>query len=118
MRSPLGLWPPPAPLPPPRAWPVAATGGPPAHGASGAVLASTLVFALAVPQARVALFFVAELPARAAVAGLVLYDVYMAATSSRHGGGSVDHAGHLGGALFGWAYWMLRLRGRGSRRLW
>ncbi|KAI9324492.1 hypothetical protein DFJ73DRAFT_768246 [Zopfochytrium polystomum] len=89
------------------------------HGASGCILASTLLFALAHPRARVALFFVIEVPAIAAVAALVAYDAYSAFKGGA-GALGVDHAGHLGGAVFGALYWLLRIRrgGRGGGRRW
>ncbi|KAI8804021.1 hypothetical protein BJ742DRAFT_826870 [Cladochytrium replicatum] len=77
------------------------------RGASGAVTGISLLFALVWPTATVTLFFVVPLPAIFAVGGFVAYDLYRASTVTS---GRIDTAGHLGGALYGVAYWAVRLR--------
>ncbi|KAJ3333119.1 hypothetical protein HDU76_011339 [Blyttiomyces sp. JEL0837] len=77
------------------------------HGASGAIYAATLLYALSYPWSRITLFFFFDVPAIAGVGLFVAYDLYLA-----YGGnhGRVDSAGHLGGALYGALYWLLRIR--------
>jgi membrane associated rhomboid family serine protease len=55
------------------------------------------------------IFLFIQVPAIVGIGGFVAYDVYMASTGQQ---GKVDSAGHVGGALFGVLYWLLRVRGR------
>jgi membrane associated rhomboid family serine protease len=75
----------------------------PMLGASGAVMAVLVVYALYHPNDRFLLFFLLDVPVWAGVALLVAMDVSMAfKLAPAHG---VAAACHLGGAAFGLAYW-------------
>lgn len=80
----------------------------PMLGASGAVLALSVVFAMTWPQARLLLFFVLPVPAWLAVTGFIVLDVVGLVGP----GDGIAHAAHLGGAALGAAWVMLRRRGR------
>lgn len=82
----------------------------PMLGASGAVLALSVVFAMTWPQTRLLVFFVLPLPAWLAVAGFVVMDVIGLVGP----GDGIAHAAHLGGAAFGALWVMLRRRREAS----
>ncbi len=75
-------------------------------GASGAVNAIAMVFALLYPQARLIVLF---LPMRAwmAVALYLVIDVAGALSPVDTG---IGHVAHLGGAAYGFLYWYFRAR--------
>jgi membrane associated rhomboid family serine protease len=75
-------------------------------GASGAIMGLTSAFACAFPKARINLFFVFPVPAPVALGLFLLYDF----TMLNNRGSYVDHAGHLGGLLYGLGYYALRIR--------
>ncbi|KAJ3093766.1 hypothetical protein HDU97_009050 [Phlyctochytrium planicorne] len=79
------------------------------HGSSGSIAAATLLFALTYPQFPITIFFFIPVPAILGIGGFLAYDLYMASSGRQ---GTVDSAGHVGGALFGLAYWLLRVRRR------
>ena len=64
------------------------------------------VFALMFPWETLIVLFVPA-PAIVVVAGYVAYDAYSAWKQS---GGRIDSGAHLGGAVFGAGYYLLRLR--------
>lgn len=70
----------------------------PALGASGAILGLTSVFALTNPNATIYLFLVIPVPALWCFIGFTAWDILS------------GHAGHLGGALYGSAYFFWKLR--------
>jgi membrane associated rhomboid family serine protease len=72
-----------------------------AVGASGAVTAVLVLFAFNFPRQKLLLFFVAPVPAWAAIALFVMFDLF-GAIGQR--GGDVAYLVHLGGALFGLLY--------------
>jgi len=69
-------------------------------GASAAVLGVAVAFAIYWPDAELMVFPIPiPIKARTLITGLVLLDLFFAATGS---GGRVAHWAHLGGALFGY----------------
>ncbi|MEZ4239015.1 MAG: rhomboid family intramembrane serine protease [Myxococcota bacterium] len=91
------------------------TGSPvPALGASGAVMAIAVVYALLFPNRTLLLNFFIPVPAWVAVTGYVVLDVLGVFGVSNDG---VAHAAHLGGAALGAAFWWWTTqRGRGAPR--
>jgi len=83
----------------------------PTLGASGGVFGLLLAFAILYPQAKVFLFFVpVPVPARVAVVGYMLLELYLGVTGSQAG---VAHFAHLGGAIVGFLliqYWRAQRR--------
>jgi len=75
----------------------------PAHGASGAINSILVSYGLIYPSRIFYLYFVIPVPALLLVAGIVGWDLYSAISASP---GEVAHAGHLGGALFGFLFYM------------
>jgi membrane associated rhomboid family serine protease len=87
-----------------------AVGSPvPALGASGAVSAIAVVFGCLYPRAVLLLNFFIPLPAALAV---VLFIVIDTVGLLHPHGSTVAHAAHLGGALYGFLYWLLWIRPR------
>ncbi len=82
-------------------------------GASGGIFGLLLAFAVLYPQAKVFLFLIpVPVPARIAVVGYMILELYLGVTGTQAG---VAHFAHLGGAVVGFAliqYW----RGRARRR--
>ena len=85
----------------------------PTLGASGGIFGLLLAFAILYPQAKIFLFFVpVPIPARVAVVGYVILELYLGVTGTQAG---VAHFAHLGGALVGIAlilYWQYQARSR------
>lgn len=85
----------------------------PTLGASGGVFGLLLAFAMLYPQAKIFLFFVpVPIPARVAVVGYMILELYLGVSGSQAG---VAHFAHLGGALVGFAliqYWRAQTRSR------
>ncbi|KAF2835956.1 rhomboid-domain-containing protein [Patellaria atrata CBS 101060] len=78
-----------------------------ALGASGAVMGLGATAALLAPSTQILIFFIPA-PLWLAVSGYLAVDwFYMNDPRTR-----TAHAGHIGGALFGAAYWFIRLKGR------
>jgi membrane associated rhomboid family serine protease len=77
-----------------------------AIGASGAVMAVLVLFALHFPNQRVLLFFVFPVPVWLLVPLYVLLDVY----GGIGGQGGIAYFAHLGGALFGLLYYQTHIR--------
>lgn len=90
----------------------------PALGASSAIAGVLLLFAFVFPKARVLLFFVIPLPAIAAALLFVGIDIWGLVMQVEGEGLPIGHGAHLGGALTGIVYFMVRreaLRGRRRR---
>ncbi|KAJ3072528.1 hypothetical protein HDU98_003414 [Podochytrium sp. JEL0797] len=85
------------------------------HGASGAVEASLLLYALSYPFNPITLFFFIEVPAIVGIGGFIAYDLYLASSGQQ---GVVDSASHVGGAAFGMMYWAAFVRGVATRGRW
>jgi membrane associated rhomboid family serine protease len=81
-------------------------------GASGAVNAIATVFALLYPRARLIVLF---LPMQAWMAVLLFLALDLAGAMSPVDTG-IGHVAHLGGTLFGFLYWLLRIRPLLDRR--
>jgi len=84
----------------------------PALGASGAVMAIAVVFAALFPRATLLVNFFVPLRAPVAVALYVAIDLFGLIGGFGGAGGGVAHAAHLGGALYGLVYYLVRSRGR------
>jgi membrane associated rhomboid family serine protease len=83
------------------------TGDPtPALGASGAVMAISVVFAALFPNRTLMINFFIPVPAALAVGFYILMDV-MGLMGT---GSGVAHAAHLGGALYGLLFWWWRFK--------
>ena len=81
---------------------------PTAVGASGALAALVVLFAFNWPHRQVLLFFVIPMPMWIAAALGILFDVKGA--MNRENAGNIAYACHLGGALYGLAYYKLGWR--------
>lgn len=85
----------------------------PALGASGAVMAIAVVFAALFPRATLLVNFFIPLRAPIAVALYVAIDLFgLIGGLGGSPGGGVAHAAHLGGALYGLVYHLVRSRKR------
>jgi len=73
-----------------------------AMGASAAVIAVLIWYAIRYPNQTILLFFVLPIRLKWAAALIIGIDVLGAIGAY---GGDVAHAAHLGGALFAWLYW-------------
>ncbi len=76
-----------------------------ALGGSGAGMGLVTLYACMAPQSTFYMYFI-PVPAWLCAGGLVAYDLY----GAMRGNDGVAHTGHLGGAAFGAAYYLLRLR--------
>lgn len=72
-------------------------------GASGAVFAVVIVAAILEPDSKILLFFVIPMKARWIVPLVLVGELYMAVFNSGNG---VGHVAHLGGALFGFLFYI------------
>lgn len=81
----------------------------PSLGASGAIMAISVVFAAMYPRTRLLVFGVIPATAPVVVAGYAILDVFGLAV---RGGDGIAHAAHLGGAAYGLAYWLYLRRAR------
>ena len=84
----------------------------PTIGASGAVLALLIIYALHFPREKIFLFGIVPIEIRW-VAGFIIIMDLLPVLSQLGGQASTDnisHAGHLGGALFGYLYFKYRIR--------
>ncbi|MBA2322055.1 MAG: rhomboid family intramembrane serine protease [Deltaproteobacteria bacterium] len=89
-------------------WNVIVASGVPALGASGSVMAISVLFGALYPKRTLMVNFFIPVPAALAVALYVLLDV----AGMLGGGGNTAHAAHLGGAAVGLLYWLTSLRKR------
>lgn len=85
-----------------------------ALGASSAISGVLLLFALLFPRARVLFFFILPLPAIVAALAFIGIDVWGLVAQVEGGGLPIGHGAHLGGALAGILYFLVR--GRALRR--
>ncbi|GJJ72612.1 rhomboid-like protein [Entomortierella parvispora] len=76
-------------------------------GASGSIMGITTAFACVYPMAQYSLFFILTMPAAALIGLFGAYELYNVLSTNT---GRFDSAGHLGGGLFGAAYYLTRLR--------
>lgn len=79
-----------------------------ACGASAALVAILMLFALAFPKEQVLLFFVIPLPAIVAALAFVALDVFGLIYQFEGGGLPIGHGAHLGGAVIGITYFLAR----------
>jgi len=83
-------------------WNVLVAPGVPALGASGSVMAISVLFGAFYPKRTLMINFFIPVPAALAVGIYVLLDV----AGVLGGGGNTAHAAHLGGAAVGLIYWL------------
>ncbi|KAG0295118.1 hypothetical protein BGZ96_012505 [Linnemannia gamsii] len=76
-------------------------------GASGSIMGITTAFACVYPMSQYSLFFVITMPAAALIGLFGVYELYNVLAANT---GRFDSAGHLGGGLFGAAYYFTKLR--------
>ena len=95
------------------AWQIGAGSTAPALGASGSVMAISVVYAALFPRRILLVGFLVPVPAALAVAGYIVLDVIGAFGGTQD---TVAHGAHLGGAAYGLGYWFLRIRKRSSER--
>lgn len=84
----------------------------PALGASGAVSALLLTYALLFPKARLLVLGIVPVPALTGALVFVGLDLWGLFAQSQGGGLPIGHGAHLGGALCGFLFWWVALRGR------
>jgi rhomboid-like protein len=89
----------------------------PALGASGAISGVILLFSLLFPQERIFLFGFIPIPALFASFIIVGLDVWGLIEQTRGGSLPIGHGAHLGGAFFGFLYYLLVIKRRNSLRL-
>jgi len=82
----------------------------PALGASGAISALILLFALLFPRAKIALFGIIPLPALVGALAFVALDIWGLTAQAKGGGLPIGHGAHLGGAATGLVYYFVRGR--------
>ena len=84
----------------------------PMIGASGAVMAVLMLFAIHYPRHTIRVFFFFPLEMRWLILLYVAYDLYpvLSALGGRDISTGVAHAAHLGGFAFGFAYWKFNWR--------
>jgi membrane associated rhomboid family serine protease len=82
-----------------------------ALGASGAVAAVLMAYALTFPKHRILLFGVVPMPALGGVLLFVGFDIWGLIAQGQGGGLPIGHGAHLGGALAGAVFWWLQMRG-------
>jgi membrane associated rhomboid family serine protease len=87
-----------------------------ALGASSSMSGVLLLFALLFPRAKVLLFFIVPLPAIVAAIAFIGIDVWGLIAQIEGAGLPIGHGAHLGGALTGIVYYVVRGR-RDARRL-
>jgi membrane associated rhomboid family serine protease len=81
-----------------------------ALGASGAVSATIMLFSIMFPQEKILLLGIIPLPAMAAALMFVGIDVWGLIAQTQGGSLPIGHGAHLGGALFGVAYYHLVIK--------
>ncbi len=83
-----------------------------ALGASGALSAVVLVFALRFPKEKILVFGIIPIPALVGAIAFIGLDLW-GLTAQAHGGGlPIGHGAHLGGAAFGLIIWFAWLKDR------
>jgi membrane associated rhomboid family serine protease len=86
-----------------------------ALGASGAVSAVLIAFALAFPRHKILLFGIVPIPALVGAALFVAIDLWGLFAQTRGAALPIGHGAHLGGAVCGAVLWALLLRRRLGR---
>lgn len=81
-------------------------------GASGAVVATLMLFAVHYPRHTIYLFFVIPVEVRWLVLLYVVFELHpvLLQLGGERPMGNVAHSAHLGGLAFGYLYWRYRLR--------
>jgi membrane associated rhomboid family serine protease len=82
----------------------------PALGASGAVAATILLFALIYPQEKIFLLGIIPLPAISAALFFVGIDIWGLVAQTRGSMIPIGHGAHLGGSFFGLLYYFFYVR--------
>ncbi len=84
----------------------------PAIGASGAVMAVVMLYAMHFPHEKILLFFVLPIEVRWLVIFYVVFDLHpvLLRLAGEQNYSGVAHAAHLGGLAFGYVYWRWNLR--------
>jgi membrane associated rhomboid family serine protease len=84
----------------------------PAIGASGAVMAVTMLYAIHYPRSVIYIMFVIPVEVRWLVVLYVIFDLHpvLLALAGDHMVTGIAHAAHLGGLAFGFLYWRFDLR--------
>jgi membrane associated rhomboid family serine protease len=84
----------------------------PAIGASGAVMAVVVLYAIHFPRQQILIFMVLPVEIRWVVAAYVIFDLYpvLAELGGVEVRSGVAHAAHLGGLAFGFLYWKFQWR--------
>lgn len=86
-----------------------------ALGASGAVSAVLIAFALLFPRHKILLFGIVPIPALVGALLFVALDLWGLTAQTRGAALPIGHGAHLGGALCGAVFWATYLRGRFGR---
>jgi len=81
-----------------------------ALGASGAISALILLFALLFPREKIVLFGLIPVPALVGALAFVALDIWGLTAQAKGGGLPIGHGAHLGGAATGLVYYFLRGR--------
>jgi membrane associated rhomboid family serine protease len=89
----------------------------PALGASGAISAVILLFALIFPKQKILLFGIIPIPALIGALLFIGLDVWGLSAQAQGGGLPIGHGAHLGGALTGIIYYFFFFRRRFRRRM-
>lgn len=84
----------------------------PTIGASGAVLALLIIYALHFPREKIYLFGIVPIEIRWVAGFIIIMDLFpvLKQFGGQDSSDGISHAGHLGGALFGYLYYKFRLR--------
>jgi membrane associated rhomboid family serine protease len=84
----------------------------PAYGASGAVMAVVMLYAVHFPYERILLFFMIPIEVRWLAIFFVVFDLHpvLLRLAGEEAYTGVAHAAHLGGLAFGFAYWKWNLQ--------
>jgi len=90
--------------------------GLPALGASGALAGMLMLFSFSFPRARVLFFFILPVPALVAALAFIAIDIWGLTAQMGNGGLPIGHGAHLGGAVVGIVYYLLRGRELKARR--
>ncbi len=83
-----------------------------ALGASGALSAVLLVFALRFPREKILIFGIVPIPAMVGALAFIGLDLWGLTAQARGGGLPIGHGAHLGGAAFGAIAWFAGLKDR------
>ncbi len=83
-----------------------------ALGASGALSAVLLVFALRFPREKILIFGIVPIPAMVGALAFIALDLWGLSAQAHGGGLPIGHGAHLGGAAFGVIAWFAGLKDR------